>query len=386
LIRNTNQLFTSKLPDIGTTIFTVMSKMADEYGALNLSQGFPDFAVSSKLIAHVNNAMRQGHNQYAPMPGLPFLSESITNSLADTYNWNGDKDAEITVTGGATEALYSCITAFIHPGDEVLILEPAYDSYIPAVRLCGGVPVPVQLNPEDFSVQWDKVEEALSEKTRMIIINTPHNPTGSIWSKADMASLEQVAMERNLLVLSDEVYDRIIFDGLQHESVLRYPGLRERSMAVFSFGKTFHVTGWKVGYVVAASELMVEIRKVHQFLNFSVNTPIQFGLATYLADKKNYQNLHVFYEKKRDLFLNRIAGSRFVPIKCSGTYFQLLSYDAISDKDECTMAEYLTKEYKIASIPVSPFYTGQRNNHILRFCFAKKDETIEKAAEIICRI
>ncbi|MCH7513654.1 MAG: aminotransferase class I/II-fold pyridoxal phosphate-dependent enzyme [Bacteroidetes bacterium] len=376
----------SKLPDIGTTIFTVMSKMADEAGALNLSQGFPDFEVSRELIAHVSKAMKQGHNQYAPMPGLPFLCKSIANSLIDTYNWDGNKDAEITVTGGATEALYSCITAFIHPGDEVLIFEPAYDSYIPAVRLSGGVPVPVQLNPENFSVQWDKMDEAISEKTKMIIINTPHNPTGSVWSKADMVKLEQVAIERNLLVLADEVYDRIIFDGLQHESVLRFPELRKRSMAVFSFGKTFHVTGWKVGYVVAPDYLTREIRKVHQFLNFSVNTPIQFGLATYLADKKHYQNLHVFYEKKRDLFLKRIAGSRFKPVKCSGTYFQLLSYAAISEKDERTMAEYLTKEYKIASIPVSPFYSDQRNNSILRFCFAKKDETIKKAAKILCRI
>lgn len=376
----------SKLPDIGTTIFTVMSKMADEAGALNLSQGFPDFEVSRELIAHVSNAMKQGHNQYAPMPGLLFLRKSIANSLNDTYNWNGDIVTEITVTGGATEALYSCITAFIHPGDEVLIIEPAYDSYIPAVRLSGGVPVPVQLNPENFSVQWNNVEEAITEKTKMIIINTPHNPTGSVWSKADLIKLEQVAIERNLLVLSDEVYDRIIFDGLQHESVLRFPELRKRSMAVFSFGKTFHVTGWKVGYVVAPDYLTSEIRKVHQFLNFSVNTPIQYGLATYLADINHYQNLHIFYEKKRDLFLKRITGSRFKPVKCSGTYFQLLSYAAISDKDERTMAEYLTKEYKIASIPVSPFYSDQRNNNILRFCFAKKDETIKKAAKILCRI
>lgn len=376
----------SKLPDIGTTIFTVMSKMADEAGALNLSQGFPDFEVSRELIAHVSNAMKQGHNQYAPMPGLLFLRKSIANSLKDTYNWNGDIGTEITVTGGATEALYSCITAFIHPGDEVLIIEPAYDSYIPAVRLSGGVPVPVQLNPENFSVQWNNVEEAITEKTKMIIINTPHNPTGSVWSKTDLIKLEQVAIERNLLVLSDEVYDRIIFDGLQHESVLRFPELRKRSMAVFSFGKTFHVTGWKVGYVVAPDYLTSEIRKVHQFLNFSVNTPIQYGLATYLADINHYQNLHIFYEKKRDLFLKRITGSRFKPVKCSGTYFQLLSYAAISDKDERTMAEYLTKEYKIASIPVSPFYSDQRNNNILRFCFAKKDETIKKAAKILCRI
>ena len=257
-----------------------MSKMADEAGALNLSQGFPDFEVSRELIAHVSNAMKQGHNQYAPMPGLLFLRKSIANSLKDTYNWNGDIVTEITVTGGATEALYSCITAFIHPGDEVLISEPCYDSYIPAVRLSGGVPVTVQLNPENFSVQWNNVEEAITEKTKMIIINSPHNPTGSVWSKTDLIKLEQVAIERNLLVLSDEVYDRIIFDGLQHESVLRFPELRKRSMAVFSFGKTFHVTGWKVGYVVAPDYLTSEIRKVHQFLNLSVKTPIQYGLAT----------------------------------------------------------------------------------------------------------
>ncbi len=376
----------SKLPNIGTTIFTVMSKMADEYGAINLSQGFPDFDVSEQLIALVNQAMRSGNNQYAPMPGLSVLRDSIADSLQNTYSWDGDVDKEITVTGGATEALYSCITAFIHPGDEVIILEPAYDSYIPAIQLSGGKALPVQLNPVNFSVPWESVKEAITLRTRMIMINSPHNPTGAILRHEDLIELEKIAVLNDLLVLSDEVYDRIIFDNEKHESVLRFPELRKRSMAVFSFGKTFHVTGWKVGYVVAPEYLTSEIRKIHQFLNFSVNTPVQHGLAQYLKKKENYEDLHFFYEKKRDQFLKFIAPSRFKPIKSSGTYFQLLSYAGIFEENEYDLAVRMTQEFKVACIPVSVFYSDHQNNHLLRFCFAKKDETLERAAEILCRI
>jgi len=379
-------LASSKLPNIGTTIFTVMSKMADEYGAINLSQGFPDFDVSEQLIALVNQAMRSGNNQYAPMPGLSVLRDSIADSLKNTYSWDGDVDKEITVTGGATEALYSCITAFIHPGDEVIILEPAYDSYIPVIQLSGGKALPIQLDPVNFSVPWESVKEAITPRTRMIMINSPHNPTGAILRHEDLIELEKIAVLNDILVLSDEVYDRIIFDNEKHESVLRFPELWKRSMAVFSFGKTFHVTGWKVGYVVAPEHLTSEIRKIHQFLNFSVNTPVQHGLAQYLKKKENYEDLHFLYEKKRDLFLKFITPSRFKAIKCSGTYFQLLSYAGIFEENEYDLAVRMTQEFKVACIPVSVFYSDQQNNHLLRFCFAKKDETLERAAEILCRI
>ena len=379
-------MISSKLPNTGTTIFAVMSGMAAEHGALNLSQGFPDFNVSPELIDLVNQAMRDGHNQYAPMTGSPLLLKQIETYLRNTYQWNGDALSEVTVTAGATEALYACITALVHPGDEVIILEPAYDSYKPVIELSGGKCVSIELEPGTYSIPWEKLASSINRQTRMLIINSPHNPTGMVLSKSDIEKIEQLAVEHDFLVISDEVYDRIIFDGKSHHSVLQFEELRKRSMSVFSFGKTFHITGWKSGYVVAPEELTKEIRKVHQFLTYSVNTPVQVGLSNYMKDPNNYLNLPEFYQKKRDYFLDLISGSRFKPIQCRGTYFQLLSYEDISDEDEMDMATRMTKEFKIASIPVSSFYTESVNNKTLRFCFAKEEQTLERAAEILCRI
>ncbi len=379
-------MISSKLPNTGTTIFAVMSGMAAEHGALNLSQGFPDFNVSPELIDLVNQAMQDGHNQYAPMTGSPLLLKQIETYLRNTYQWNGDALSEVTVTAGATEALYACITALVHPGDEVIILEPAYDSYKPVIELSGGKCVSIELEPGTYSIPWEKLASSINRQTRMLIINSPHNPTGMVLSKSDIEKIEQLAVEHDFLVISDEVYDRIIFDGKSHHSVLQFEELRKRSMSVFSFGKTFHITGWKSGYVVAPEELTKEIRKVHQFLTYSVNTPVQVGLSNYMKDPNNYLNLPEFYQKKRDYFLDLISGSRFKPIQCRGTYFQLLSYEDISDEDEMDMATRMTKEFKIASIPVSSFYTESVNNKILRFCFAKEEQTLERAAEILCRI
>ncbi|ELR72184.1 Aspartate aminotransferase [Fulvivirga imtechensis AK7] len=377
----------SKLPDVGTTIFAVMSKMAHEHAAINLSQGFPDFQVSPELISLINEYMKKGMNQYAPMPGLPALREQIANMVKGRYGYNADPETEITITSGATEALYNTITALVHPGDEVIIFDPAYDSYDPAIRLSGGRPVHLTLRQPDFSIDWQEVKENINDKTRMIIINTPHNPSGAVLTDMDMQQLEKIAVEHpKLLVLSDEVYEHIIFDGFQHLSVLRYPELYDRCIAVFSFGKTFHATGWKVGYIVASDNITTEIRKVHQFVTFSVNTPVQCALADYLKDEKNYLYLPDFFQRKRDLFIGKLKGSRFEPVPCHGTYFQLLSYKNISDKSDMEMAAMLTQEHGIASIPISAFYGNKQDDQILRFCFAKDEKTIEKAAEILCKI
>ena len=384
----TNRHIQSKLPHVGTTIFTVMSKMASDYGAINLSQGFPDFEVSSKLTGLVTEAMKQGHNQYAPMQGLPEFRKVIGEVIEKSYQWEGNSLEEITVTAGATEALFSCITALIHPGDEVIVFEPAYDSYLPAIELNGGRGIPVLLNLNDFSIPWEKVEEAMTERTRMIIINSPHNPTGSVLSRSDLENLERVAEKYDLFVLSDEVYDRIVFDNTRHESVLRYSKLRKRSAAVFSFGKTFHATGWKVGYIVAPEKYTQEIRKTHQFVTFSVNTSMQWAMTRYLQDPENYLNLGTFFQHKRDFFLEAISSSRFSPMDCKGTYFQTVSYEGISDMDDISLAEKLTKENKVASIPLSVFCSPQNKTgqKLLRFCFAKSEETLEKAANILCKI
>jgi len=379
---------TSKLPHIGTTIFTVMSKMAADFDAINLSQGFPDFPVSSLLTDLVTEAMKQGHNQYSPMQGLPQLREVIGEMLKSSYNWGGDPQEEITITDGATEAIYSCITALINPGDEVIVLEPAYDCYNPTILLCGAKPIPILLNTGDFSVPWEKVEAKITRNTRMIIVNSPHNPTGSLLAEVDLQELDRIASVHNLFVLSDEVYERIIFDDYKHESVLKHRGLQNRAIAVFSFGKTFHATGWKVGYIVASENIMREIRKVHQFVTFSVNTPVQWALAEFLKDSSNYLHLSAFYEEKRDFFLNQIKESRFKVLPCHGSYFQTLSYEGLSDLDDVAMAEWLTREHKLASIPISVFCSKELNfkQKLLRFCFAKNEDTLEKAAEILCKI
>jgi methionine aminotransferase len=373
----------SRLPDVGTSIFTVMSKMALDYGAINLSQGFPDFMIDEKIISLVHKYMLEGHNQYAPMPGTPALRKSIADVILKTYGRTVDPDTQITITSGATESTYSVIAALISPGDEVIIFDPSYDSYNPAVRLNGGVPVHINLNAVDFSVDWQTVRSKINKRTRMIIINTPHNPSGAVLREPDLKELEKIALEHDLLILSDEVYERLIYDGLAHQSILRYPALAEQSLAVFSFGKTFHATGWKVGYVVASPTLTKEILRAHQFVVFSVNTPIQLALAEYLQTPQHYLELGDFYQKKRDFFLEQMKGSSFEPVPSYGSYFQLMSYKKISNKPDVEMAEDLLKKSKVASIPVSVFYRDGTDNRLLRFCFAKKEETLEKACAIL---
>lgn len=376
----------SRLPEVGTSIFTVMSRMALEQGAINLSQGFPDFPVSRELIELIYKNMIAGHNQYAPMPGTPALKKSISEVVAKSFNRPTDPENEIVITAGATESIYSTIAALVNAGDEVIMFDPAYDSYDPSVRLNGGKPIHIKLIPPDFTINWQEVMSKITPRTKMIIINTPHNPTGSVMSEDDMRSLEKLALEFGLIVLSDEVYERIIFDQKVHQSVLRFPALSAQSVAVFSFGKTFHATGWKVGYTVAPEHLTREIRKAHQFVTFSVNTPVQLALAEYLTNPENYLHLGTFYQKKRDFFLDQVKGSSFRPIPSYGSYFQLLSYEAVSDKKEMEMAEWMTKEKKLAPIPVSAFYHDQADHKLLRFCFAKGEETLERAGAILRKL
>ncbi len=373
----------SRLPDVGTSIFTVMSKMALDYGAINLSQGFPDFPIDRKIIDLVNQFMLADHNQYAPMPGTVALRNVISQVLSRSFGIHRDPETEITITSGATEAIYAVIAAFIEPGDEVIVFDPSYDSYNPVIRLTGGIPIHVNLRYPAFSVDWDFVKSKITDRTKMIVINTPHNPSGSVLTESDMKALEEIALMHNILVLSDEAYERLIFDGNIHQSVLRYPGLSSQSLAVFSFGKTFHATGWKIGYVAAPAHLMQEIRKTHQFIVFSVNTPVQLALAEYLKVPEHYESLGIFYQRKRDFFLEALKGSSFVPLDCKGSYFQILSYQEISKKSEFEMAEELTKKFKVAAIPVSVFYHDKTDHNILRFCFAKKEETLEKACSIL---
>lgn len=376
----------SRLPDVGTSIFSVMSKMALEHGAINLSQGFPDFAIDETIVHLVHRYMLEGYNQYAPMPGTPALRQIIAEVIRETYGHSVDAETEITITPGATEALFSAIAAFVGPGDDVILFDPAYDSYDPAIRLNGGVPVHLPLQYPTFSIDWDIVRARITPRTRMIMINTPHNPCGVALSENDLRTLEALAEQHNLLVLSDEVYERLIFDDQQHQSVLRYPALAARSLAVFSFGKTFHATGWKVGYIVAPNHLMQEVRKAHQFIAFSVNTPIQMALAEYMQVPDRYLSLAAFYQQKRDFFLEHLRGSSFEPVACKGSYFQLLSYKNISREPDTTMAEELTRKFKVAAIPVSVFYQDRTDNHLLRFCFAKKEETLAKACDILRKI
>ncbi|MBQ4805207.1 methionine aminotransferase [Aquimarina sp. MMG015] len=381
-MRNIN----TKLPNIGTTIFTVMSNMANEYKAINLSQGFPNFETDSKLTNLVTNAMQKGYNQYAPMPGLVSLREIIAEKTNTLYNSNYHPDTEVTVTSGATQAIFTIISAFIRQGDEVIIFKPAYDSYEPSVKLFGGKVIPVQLSTPNFTVDWHEVTNKITSKTKMIIINTPHNPTGTILSKEDMLKLENLLKGTDIILLSDEVYEHIIFDSQPHQSVARFPGLSERAFITASFGKTFHTTGWKMGYCIAPKELMEEFRKVHQFNVFCSNHPMQYALAEYLKTPENYMSLPSFYQKKRDLFLSLIKDSRFSYVPAAGTYFQLLDYSNITDEGDVTFAERLTKEYKIASIPVSVFNLNQQDDKVLRFCFAKTNDTLKSAAEILCSI
>jgi methionine transaminase len=373
----------SRLPDIGTSIFSVMSKMAIEHDAINLSQGFPDFSIDENLISLVHHYMLQGNNQYAPMPGVPALRQAIAEIIFNSYNRQVDPETEITITAGGTQAIYSIVSAFVNPGDEVILFDPAYDSYDPAIRLNGGVPVQINLRYPDFAIDWDQVRSRISARTKMIMINTPQNPSGAVLYENDLKALEEIALKHNLIVLSDEVYERLIFDGIEHQSVLRFPNLAAQSLAVFSFGKTFHATGWKSGYTVGPEKLMREVRKTHQFMVFSVNTPIQWALSEYLKEPAHYNSLGNFYQSKRDLFLSQIKGSSWEPLPCHGSYFQLLSYKNFSDKPDVAMAEELTQKNKVASIPVSVFYKDRSDNKLLRFCFAKKEETLEKACKIL---
>ena len=377
---------TSKLPHVGTTIFTVMSLLAKEHKAINLSQGFPNFDCSPKLKELVHHYIQSGVNQYAPMPGVPELRHALAAKAESLYGLRPDPDKEITITAGATQALFTAITAFVHPGDEVILLEPAYDSYAPAVEVCGGKVVPYQLRAPDYRVDWEALRRLLSPRTRMILINTPHNPTGSILSPTDMEQLQELTKGTDILVLCDEVYEHLIFDGQRHESILRYPQLWERSLVTYSFGKTFHNTGWKLGYCAGPEGLMKEFRKVHQFNVFSVNHPIQRAVADFLSDPEEYLSLSSFYQQKRDFFLQAMEGSRFRPIPCRGTYFQLFDYSAISDEKDTEFAKRMTAEFGVAAIPVSVFYGDGRDDKVIRLCFAKTEDLLEQAGDLLRKV
>jgi methionine aminotransferase len=382
------QIPASKLRDVGTTIFTVMSQLAADCGAINLSQGYPDFDAPAGLLDRVAHHLRAGHNQYAPMAGLPELREAIAGKLGTIYERDTDPDHEITVTSGATEALFSAIEAFVHPGDEVIVFDPAYDSYDPAIRLAGGTPVHVPLGPGDFSLDYGALDAAISARTRLLILNTPHNPTGAVLSGPDVQQLAARVRDTDILLLGDEVYEHMIYDGARHESLLRYPELADRSLAVFSFGKTYHATGWKIGYVVAAPALTVEFRRVHQFVQFCVATPLQYALADFLvSDPQHYLALPAFYQRKRDRFAALLAPSRFRLQPSAGTYFQLADYSAITDEPDTRYAMRLTREHGVGCIPVSVFCADPpAEQRLLRFCFAKGDATLERAAEVLCKI
>ena len=376
----------TKLPDEGVTIFTRMTKLANDHGAINLSQGFPDFDVDTGLIELVNKHMLSGNNQYAPMQGVCSLRERIAEKTHEIHNVDYNPETEITVTSGATEALFAAITAVVQKGDEVILFEPVYDSYAPAIKLSGGIPVYLKLKFPDYHIDWDEVAAAISEKTRLIIINSPHNPTGTLLSKEDISALKEIVFNSNLFIVSDEVYEHIIFDGLVHESMLKYPELAERSFVISSFGKTYHSTGWKIGYCLAPEPLSIEFQKIHQFLTFSSNTPIQYAFTEFMQYKDVYLNLSTFYQKKRDKFLSLINKSRFKALPCKGTYFQMLDYSSLSRESDMDFAKRLTIESKVASIPTSSFYHDGHDFNVLRFCFAKKEETLEKAAKILCEI
>lgn len=371
----------SKLPNVGINIFTKMAKLATEHNAINLAQGFPDFPVDTELIDRVNHYMKQGMNQYAPMPGVLELRTAIAKKTEICYGWRPDIDQNITVTCGAIEAIMSAVSALINPGDEVIILDPAYDAYEPIIRLQGARAVGVPLRAEDYSIDWKLVWEAISGRTKMIVINSPHNPSGAILSAEDLAALEDIVEETGLIVLSDEVYEHIVFDNAQHESVLRSEKLREHSVVVSSFGKTFHATGWRIGYFIAPESMMGEIRKVHQYNTFTIHTPSQYAIADYLEDSSKYLDISDMYEQKRDFFSEAMKGSKFKPIASSGTYFQLMSYAEISDMHDVEFANWLTQEIGVAAIPMSVFYQDGQDNKVLRFCFAKSEETLMAGAQ-----
>ena len=376
----------SKLPKSETNIFTIMSQLANNHNAINLSQGFPDFDVDPLLINTVKKYLDKNYHQYAPMQGALKLREQISKKVFKLYNTYYNEHDEINITSGATQAIYTTISAFVREDEEVILFTPAFDCYQPAIELNGGKPVFVQLKAPNFKINWEEVKKLISQKTKMIIINSPNNPSGTIIHKNDLLELEKITTNSNIIILSDEVYEHLIYDNQEHHSICSFPELSNRSIGVFSFGKTFHVTGWKLGYVLAPKELMKEIRKVHQFSVFSSNHPLQMAIAEYLENEDNYLKLNDFYQQKRDLFLSIIKASRFESLKCNGTYFQLLNYNQISDLKDTEMAKELVMKNGIASIPISVFYHSYLDQNILRFCFAKKSETLKRAGDIIIKI
>jgi methionine aminotransferase len=376
----------SKLPNANTSIFAVMTALANEHIAINLAQGFPDFGVSPNLIDLVNKYMKQGMNQYAPMPGLLSLREKIAQKTFDLYSAQYDPNTEITIVPGATHGIYAVMSAMISEGDEVIVIEPCYDSYVPSIALNGGRAIFVELKLPEFKIDWNEVKKLVNFKTKMILINTPHNPTGSILNAQDMQKLEKIVRGTDVIICSDEVYEHMVFDKVEHQSVARFPALAERSFIISSFGKTYSTTGWKMGYILAPANLTVELRKIHQFMAFSTNTPIQYAMAEFIDNKAIYNELSGFYQEKRDYFRKLLKGSNFKLMPCQGSYFQLLNYSKITQEKDTDFAIRLTKENKIASIPVSVFYHKQTDNQLLRFCFAKQNETLEKAAEKLMKI
>uniref|UniRef100_UPI0040480929 methionine aminotransferase n=1 Tax=Algoriphagus sp. TaxID=1872435 RepID=UPI0040480929 len=376
----------SKLPQVGTTIFTIMSRMAQEENAINLAQGFPGFGSDPILLELVAKFTRDGNNQYAPMSGVSELKLALATKTQRTQGYFPDPELEVTIVSGATEALFSALSAVVRPGDEVLVLEPSYDSYVPGILLNGGIPVFVALNPTDFSVDWELVASKITDKTRAIVVNSPHNPSGQVWSKEDVAQLASLVSKRGIFVISDEVYEHILFDGKVHHSLGSHPELRERTFVCGSFGKTFHVTGWKIGYCIAPVPLSQEFRKIHQYVTFSTVTPIQFALAEYLDDPKHYLNLPSFYQKKRDLFVEGLKSTPFNFQASQGSFFQLVSYAHLSKKSDVYVAEQMTRKLKVACIPVSVFYSTKQDHQVLRFCFAKKEEELEEALRRIQKI
>ena len=369
----------TRLPDVGTTIFSVMSALAHEHNAVNLGQGFPDFDCDPALLEHVNTAMLSGHNQYPPMPGVPLLREAVAAKIEALYAREYSVASEITITAGATQAIITIIMAIVHAGDEVIVLEPCYDSYVPNIVLAGGTAVRVALMPGSFRPDFDAIAAAITSKTRAIIINTPHNPSATVWSRQDMLALEALLAPTDVFLISDEVYEHMVFDNVPHESAARYPGLAERAFIVSSFGKTYHVTGWKVGYVSAPQALTTEFRKVHQFNVFTVNTPMQYGLASYMADPAAYLTLPAFYQRKRDLFRNGLADTRLRLLPCEGSYFQCVDISRVSDLGEADFCQWLTREIGVAAIPLSAFYGSGLDQRVVRFCFAKQDTTLQAA-------
>jgi methionine aminotransferase len=376
----------SKLPGTGNSIFSVMSKLAEEHKAINLSQGYPDYDCDPQLISLVNDAMLKGYNQYAPMPGMADLRALIADKVKVLYNANYDSETEITVTSGGTQAIFTALTSVINPGDEVIIFEPAYDCYAPIIKSLGGLVKTYELTPPNYEIDWNIVKRLFSANTKMIILNSPHNPTGSTLSNDDIQSLIKLTHGTDVLVLSDEVYEHIIYDGQQHYSIALYPELKERSFIIASFGKLLHSTGWKIGYCIAPENLMKEFRKIHQFNVFSVNTPMQVGITNYLKDPSVYNGLSLFFQQKRDLFRSLIMETKFKLLPCNGSYFQCVTYSAISNEKDTDMAIRLVKDFGVASVPVSAFYIKNTDYKVLRFCFAKRQETLEKAVERLIKL